>query len=33
MTVASVTEEDIKSIHSLARDEKLGDRLSELMCR
>ena len=33
MTVASLTEEDIKMIHSLARDEKIGDRVNELMGR
>ena len=33
MTVASLTEEDIKKIQSLARDENIGDRVSELMGR
>ena len=33
MAVASLTDEDIKMIHSLARDEKIGDRVSELINR
>ena len=33
LTVASLTEEDIKKIQSLARDENIGDRVIELMSR